>query len=238
MDKSKIAARIRALLEKTTDNGCTEDEALAAAQKAAEMLEKYNLTVDEVKLREEAIRRSDNPQSRCGHPADERLWKVAAAIAHMLDCRYWTNQGGRLGPCITFFGFAHEVEIGDYLLLICRRAIYDQSAQYQRDELFLLRASVQRARSKSFVDGMVDRLAERIRAMKPKQPPGKGLVVLRGSLIDAEMKAQGIVLKDGRGRGSRDFDSGYGDGQIAADQVSLNAGIKEKAPAALIGGSR
>lgn len=51
MNRERIAAIIRALLEKTVANGCTEDEAIAAAAKAAEMLAKHNLTVDEVELR-------------------------------------------------------------------------------------------------------------------------------------------------------------------------------------------
>ena len=38
-----------------------------------------------------------------------------------------------------------------------------------------------------FLDGMADRLHERILALRPPAPTGTGLVVLRGALIDAAM---------------------------------------------------
>ena len=42
-ERSKIAARIRALLAKTVENGCTEAEALSAAAKVAELLDRHDL---------------------------------------------------------------------------------------------------------------------------------------------------------------------------------------------------
>ncbi len=37
----KLKTRIQALRAKTIDNGCTEDEALSAAVKVAELLDRY-----------------------------------------------------------------------------------------------------------------------------------------------------------------------------------------------------
>jgi hypothetical protein len=39
----KLKARIQALRAKTINNGCTEDEALSAASKVAELLDRYDL---------------------------------------------------------------------------------------------------------------------------------------------------------------------------------------------------
>ena len=49
-DRDAILARIRALLAKTVANGCTEAEAVAAAELAAKLLAKHNLTLDEAEL--------------------------------------------------------------------------------------------------------------------------------------------------------------------------------------------
>ena len=49
----KVKMRIRALAARTVDRGCSEAEALAAAQKVGELLEVYGLTMSEVELREE-----------------------------------------------------------------------------------------------------------------------------------------------------------------------------------------
>ena len=41
--RERMLAKIRALLAKTQDAGCTEDEAMAAAAKASELMERYDL---------------------------------------------------------------------------------------------------------------------------------------------------------------------------------------------------
>lgn len=45
MSDEVILKRIRALMAKTTDAGCTEEEATAAALKAQELIDKYNIEV-------------------------------------------------------------------------------------------------------------------------------------------------------------------------------------------------
>lgn len=47
MNRDAISRRIRALRAKTVENGCTEAEALAAAELLADLLAKYNMTLDE-----------------------------------------------------------------------------------------------------------------------------------------------------------------------------------------------
>lgn len=44
MTTEKAARRILALLAKTVANGCTEQEALAAAKRALELMDEYRLT--------------------------------------------------------------------------------------------------------------------------------------------------------------------------------------------------
>ena len=40
--RDKIIAKVQALLTKTIENGCTEDEALAATEAAARLMEEYD----------------------------------------------------------------------------------------------------------------------------------------------------------------------------------------------------
>ena len=47
----KLTARIQGLRAKTTDNGCTAAEALLAAAKVAELLDRYDLSLTDVGLR-------------------------------------------------------------------------------------------------------------------------------------------------------------------------------------------
>lgn len=221
-EREKIAARIRALLAKTVENGCTEDEAVQAAAKAAELLAKYNLTVDEVRLRENPFERQSTVHDDA---VGERLWKVAAAISELTEVRYWVSPRGVWPIEINFFGFDHEVQIAGYLLRICRNAMLREEVRLRR--IHLLKSQVkQRQIIHPFLDGMADSLHRRIRALKPPRPTGKGLVVLRNELIDAALKDEGMKLKQHPMRDSRDFESSYRSGVEAGDRVALNQGVR------------
>lgn len=217
-ERDKLAAKIRALLSKTVENGCTEEEALSAAQMAAALLEKHNMTVDETQLRE-------NPMRRETYEVDdlvgERLWKVARSISLLTGSRYWTSAAGVHPVEINFFGFEHEVEVARYLLEICARATRQAGKRVERDNLLLVKRKRVQARI-AFVDGMIDRLAERIEAMVPPAATGTGLVVLRDQLIDAAMD---VKLGERKQRRSRDFDPNYAHGVLEGERVALNSGV-------------
>src|SRR4051794_2555369 len=46
----RLKTRIQGLRSKTTDNGCTEAEALLAATKVAELLDRYDLSLTDVEI--------------------------------------------------------------------------------------------------------------------------------------------------------------------------------------------
>lgn len=223
MDREKIAARIRALLAKTVENGCTEDEAIAAAEKAAEMLARYNLTVDEVQMRASPFARHTETHDDATGP---RLWKVADPIAKITGARYWQSRAGVHPVEISFFGFEHEVLVAQYLLEICANAMRSQEERLRR-EYRLLVPRAQMRKIVPFLDGMSDRLHRRLKELIPPATTGTGLVVLRNALID---EALGMKLESMRARPSR-VDDGYRDGVRAGDAVSLNRGVTGGGPA-------
>ena len=47
----RLKTRLQGLRSKTTDNGCTEAEALLAAAKVAELLDRYDLSLTDVEIR-------------------------------------------------------------------------------------------------------------------------------------------------------------------------------------------
>ncbi|MGN5375843.1 DUF2786 domain-containing protein [Sphingomonas hankookensis] len=219
-DRDALARRIRALRAKTVENGCTEEEAASAAGMLATLLAKYNMTLDEAE-----VRASPFTHHREQHDdfVGERLWKVADGIEHATDVRYATSPPGVWPVQINFFGLAHEVEVARYMLEICANAMRREQARVAGP---FLRSPRARRRVMPFLDGMADRLRERIRAMRPPQPPGTGLVVLRNSLVDQGMKDAGFETKKRQARGSRDLEQGYRAGRDAGDRVALNRGLR------------
>lgn len=231
--RESLAAKIRGLRAKTVENGCTEDEAISAASKAAEMLAKYNFTLDEVELRASPFQRHTETHV---DPVGERLWKPAMAIAELTGATFWTSPRGVHPVQIHFFGFAHEVEVATYMLELCAGAMRREQARLMQGA-GLLRPAAQRARMLPFLDGMGDRLRDRIRALKP--PPaassGTGLVVLHGALVKEAMALAGIKTQPGKARSSRDLDAAYAEGLRAGDRVSLARAMGGAKAAALLG---
>ena len=216
--RERIAATIRALRQKTVENGCTEAEALSAAQKLADLLQQHDMTLDEAELRESPFERHTETHDDW---VGERLWKVADGIAHLTGVRYWVQRPGER-PSVSFFGFAHEVDVAKYLLEICRSAMLREQANVCRTHRATLTRARQRRAVTPFLDGMADRLRQRLRDMKPPAPTGTGLVVLRGALIDAAMPEK---TRPRGARPSRDTEAGYRDGVAAGDRVALNQGL-------------
>lgn len=223
----KVVARIRALLDKTEEHGCTEGEAISAAEKAAEMMAKHGLTEEQVRARAEqadSFRKAKTTYSKDDEILD-RIWVVAVAIAKLTNTRYWRADSG---TAVVFFGFDGDVEIATYLLAIVKRAMTDETRTYVREILALVVGSRKRRRTGAFMDGMRDRLFDRIwEIAESRRKKGTGIVVLTMALIDAEIDRLGIQLSMGDGgprslRGLRDYDAG----QEAADKIGLNDGVR------------
>jgi hypothetical protein len=231
MKREALLARLRALKAMTVANGCTEAEALVAAEKLAKLLADHNVTLDEAEIRASPFERHTN---RHAGEVGQRLWKVARGIAVLTNTRWWTSGPGVHPVEIGFFGFDHEVAVAKYLLDVCAGAMR-RAEREMHANLALLRPVRRELKICPFLDGMADRLGERIAAMKPPAPAGTGLVVLRGQLVDAEAAKIGLNIKTRETLGSRTHEDDYRAGRRAADQVALNRGVAAGANAVRLG---
>jgi len=97
------------LQNKTTANGCTEAEALQAAEKVAELLDKYGLSVEALKLdtaKDECTKEGfDLGSKREPHP----VVMCMPDIAKYTSTRSWYRTGRLIE--YTFFGFPTDVKI-------------------------------------------------------------------------------------------------------------------------------
>jgi len=106
LDKLKV--RIQALRAKTIDNGCTEDEALSAAAKVAELLDRYDLSLTDVELRAAPCeRRVYGTHRKKRIPLDDCI----GAIAHFCDCRVWREKNAAGESSYVFFGLGADIEV-------------------------------------------------------------------------------------------------------------------------------
>jgi hypothetical protein len=118
-----LIKKLQSLQNKTTANGCTEQEALHAAEKVAELLDKYGLSIEQLKL--------DTAKDECSAGAFDLGSKrqthpvvlCMSAIAKYTSTKSWYKNGGS-GPIeYTFFGFRTDVEIAGWLLKTFKEAM-------------------------------------------------------------------------------------------------------------------
>jgi len=151
----KLKDRIRRLRELTEERGCTEAEALAAAEKAAQLMRDHGLSDADIVMDEQS---SSTKNKGGGQKA--RLWPV---IAHC------TNTASivitrRDGADVAFIGREPGPEIAVYLRDVCERAIDRELRRFKLTKLYRRqrKPSSRRETAAAFVAGMVDRLSRRL----------------------------------------------------------------------------
>ena len=153
----RLRARIQGLRAKTTENGCTEGEALSAAAKVAELLDRHDLSLTDVEIRESPCERREYETRRNKRiPLDGCI----GAIAAFCDCRVWREKTPAGEPRFVFFGLRADVEVAYYLTELIDLAVrselgrYKTSADYQR-----FRHQDRHLANASFTLGMVTSIA-------------------------------------------------------------------------------
>lgn len=198
--RKKLLARLKALLAKTEENGCTEGEAMAALEKAAELMAAHNISHADLAASEEEIRIGTKTES------DHERIRVylCSAVGRFCDCRAWTS-----GPAIAFAGLESDVLFAHWLLTALARFVERNLIQFLYETGQPGAPSVRRLEAAGFVTGCCTRIAARLDQLTHERKgvgSGRGLVVAKNALIDAKLKALGIELR-GRGRGgSRKMD--------------------------------
>jgi hypothetical protein len=217
--------RIRALMAKTIENGCTEAEAAAAAAMVDALMAKYEIDLDEVAMRkQEIIQASVNGGE---HP----VVMAANAIATFTDCRVWLI-GGKL---IKYLGFAIDTEIAEYLTLLFKRAIDREAAAFTlfNHEYDALSKPERREMVRSFGIGMAARLGERLRDLKSKRDftarsAGRDLVVMKAPQVNEAFDALGLTMGRTHRINIRNKEAAKA-GHAAGDHVAINQGIADRA---------
>ena len=122
---NNIINTIKALMQKTVDNGCTESEAMSAAEMVAKMLRKHNLNLSEVEVRGERCIQIDIDVTKRAHP----VVMCSTAIAKFTGTKVWRSPSrGKL----VFFGLPHDVEVASYMVDMIRNIMEQEYSKYER----------------------------------------------------------------------------------------------------------
>lgn len=191
-DLSKIKARIKALREMTTGQGCTEAEALAAAEKAAELLSRHGLT--EADLEMDSVE-ADVDGRRT--PMDG----IYPMVAHFAHCRCW-QEGKGAKRVIVYFGRAGDVLVAGYVHDVIRRVAREAIAAYRRSDTYKRRrtAKTRAQLVKSYVEGLAAGIRRQLseglwRRLANEAPLDQLAGYLANHMVPVDAALQGRGLK-------------------------------------------
>ncbi len=227
----KVLARIQALRSKTVAQGCTEEEALAAAGKVAELLDRYGLSLSELDIKEQSCAGEGIQTDRRRRSAFD---DCVGTIADFCDCRCWyeTTSSGHIRHI--FFGLPADVAGARYLYEKIEEAFETETGHFKRGDLYNSHASSQRrSATSSFQEGLgagirskLDRLKE-ARTVKTKASGGRDLVPVKQGMIEDEMADLGLNIRSIRTNSSkRILAKAYQSGRVTGEALEWEEKIQ------------
>jgi len=228
----KLIGRIQALRAKTVEQGCTEQEALAAAAKVAELLDRYGLSLSELDLQQACEGVSvDTERKRVG-PVDD----CVPAIAAFFDCRVWGEKGRGGTLRYVFFGMPADVAAGRYLYDLVEQAFDTETALFRAGLAYAgMPTGLRRTASNSFGIGLSRGIVAKLHALRTareatlRRSSGRDLVVAKADVVEAELARLGMRFHARKGpAGRRVLQDVYEQGHAAGLGFEYTPGVEHQ----------
>ncbi len=220
-DRNSIIDKIRALLSKTVENGCTEAEMLAALDRAAAMRDAYDISDEELQLtREEKIALHADAEDAL----DPHLlkWRLSYGVRIFCGVEIY-RASGEAG--YKYIGLQSDVDLARWLLDTLADFVF--GALYEHLIGCLAPKGERRTITRSFVESCCNRINERLielveRSKQARTSNGRELVLVKDAAIKSFMKDNGICLSTSRCGGSGNVDeAASAAGRAAGDRASF-----------------
>jgi Protein of unknown function (DUF2786) len=197
IERESLLNKIRALLAKTMEAGCTEEEAMTAVTKAHAMMDAYAVTDAELNLtkEEKAILRREPPGTKDPHRIK---WFLVNAVGDFCNCKGWRLRRDR-GGGIVFCGLPSDAQFASWLL--------DTLAAFVQAEIFKFLIEAQpsnedrRDAIRSFVLGCTGRICQRLRELCEQSAAhansnARALVVIKDAAVQAKLDELNIHFRN------------------------------------------
>jgi len=232
---SRVKSRIKALTAKTVANGCTEAEAMSAAEMVGRLLERYALSMDEIEVRAARCIQVEVP---VGGSRRRPIDGCVPAIARFCDCLVWlartgdAAEGTRAAHYV-FFGFETDTSLATYLFSVIERAIATELGQFRSARPALRAARLRRA-SASFQHGLAARVAERLTAMHAereasvgaRRATGTALILAKHRVVEEAFAETEVRLVNAGAVGRRPVGGAFREGWAAGARVNLSRPVR------------
>jgi hypothetical protein len=224
-ERDKLLDKIRALLSKTIENGCTHEEAMAALAKAQSMMDAYEVSDEELRLTkaEKAAIFREPRGTKDRHEIKSRL---AVGVAAFCDCRVWRDSDGTL----VFCGLRPDAQFATWLLDHLAAFVQSELADYLMTDLSPGQGSRRKVIT-GFVLGCAGKVTARLRELKEQSQPrtnnNRALVVVKDQAVRERMAELRVNLTRAR-NSSRACDSGaFAAGRMAGDRATFGRPVSQ-----------
>jgi hypothetical protein len=220
INRESLLDKVRALLSKTTDAGCTEAEALAALTKAQAMIDAYEVTDEELALtkEEKAILRSVETRD----PLFIRR-RLMFAIEEFTNTKAWYRSISRGHYNRTLCGLPADVDFAEWLIESLTQFVQSELATFLMG--FAGAGRDRQSATRSFVMGCIERIRHRLAELAKPRPAqssnGRALVVTKRAAIRDCMVTNDIRLCAGSGFAPAGDVASYAAGKAAGDRASF-----------------
>ena len=213
-----LLGKIRALLAKTIENGCTEFEAMAALDRARAMMDAYAVSESELDLTKEerAILRREPPGTKDPHRIKRCL---ADSVARFCGCKAW-----RRDRVLVFCGLPSDAQFATWLLDALTAFVQSEIVKH------LMGADPSKEDRREVINGFVlgctERISQRLDELCEQSATvatsnAKALVVVKGEAVQAKLDELGICLRTSYLSCGACNDLSYQAGKAAGDRASF-----------------
>lgn len=224
-NRDNLLKKIKALMAKTIENGCTEAEAMSALSMAQAMMDAYDVTEADLQdTKAESAIRDTMKDMRDPHHIRSHL---TVRISEFTNTKCYRTEYKPQKWRYNFIGLASDVEFAMWLTETLTMFVQKELKNYiWSNDYTSLSPNQKRRIIMGFVLGCCNRINERLNDLMEKSEVAasnnaNALVVIKNALIDRKMTELGLTLSKGRRRGTRINDNAYGAGRAAGDGANF-----------------
>ena len=232
-DLNRLIGRIQALRAKTVEQGCTEAEALAAAEKVAELLDRYGLSLSELDLKNQVC---EGAAVETGRKRVAPVDDCVPAVAAFFDCRVWGEKGGDGRLRHVFFGLPADVAAARYLYDLVEAAFETETAGFRAGPTYAeMPSNLRRTATNSFGIGLARGIVAKLHTLRQaregalRSASGRDLVVAKENVVEAELARLGMQFRARKGvSGRRVLQDAYDEGHEAGLGFEYAPGVTDE----------
>lgn len=246
-DQEKVAARISALLQKTTINGCTEAETLAAAELAAKLQIQYNMALSDIEimadpLLEYSFDRADDlafmPEDYCVEGI-EKLCGVKIWYTKRDEKALFTNDIHKV-RLLSILGVESDVKFAHWLYIMIGNSV-DAAFKVFSNTVIYKRSPAPLDGATSFKIGMATRINARLKELAGNAETGQtttgtDLVVIKAEKLKAALKKRNYTFNTVVAKDNLTDANARQQGHAAGDDVNLSRPVEGRRPRVRLNG--